>query len=327
MAAEKLRLVPPEDRFIALLANLDVEITGETSTHFIGYCPFHENRETPAFNIDKELGVWRCWNPACAASGQLMELVQTIKKISPVESTRYVLRFCDGDIPDIKKKIRLERYEDYLLDEIQELELSYDIDDLRYLLERGLSEQTIRYFGAGWDGIAICIPVKDEFGRLVGYTRRVVSGDGPKYKDTGLKKSRVLFGIDKAVSSNRVVVVEGPIDAMKVVQAGYHCVATMMGALSKYQASILLRRFDVIDIFTDNDEAGRKLGESIQDICAGKKIYWVPYLYDVKDPGAMNDDQIRDCMSARILTFLAKLRSSREDVVSSTQNKHQGGNV
>jgi DNA primase len=298
-----------EDSMLSLLDELGISVKGETSTHFIAYCPFHNNTDTPAFNIDKRLGVWRCWNPDCGSSGTLVALIMRIVGGSEAKARRMIVRHARGKVRSAR---RIESEPDDLstdsIDEESLLKnLRRDISNLTYLVERGFTEKTIRDFEAGWDGEAICMPVRDEQGRLLGLTRRIVSGNGPKYKDNDLPKSRTLFNIDKVIDSREVVVVEGPFDAMKVHQAGFPVVATMMGGLSERQKRLLLKHFDTIVIFTDNDEAGRRLGKLVEDSCAGKRIYWVPYLYPVKDPGEMDDEQIRDCISKKIPAFLLRM--------------------
>jgi DNA primase len=73
------------------------------------------------------------------------------------------------------------------------------------------------------------------------------------------RKSLALFNLHRAIAMNArtVVVVEGFFDTIAVHQAGYPVVGLMASTLSKYQADLLTRHFDVVLLMRDGDEAGR----------------------------------------------------------------------
>src|SRR6202022_645921 len=87
-----------------------------------------------------------------------------------------------------------------------------------YVISRGLSEQTARYFGVGhYDGNGflrgrVVIPIYNERGELVAYAGRAIDKTPPKYRlPAGFHKSRVLFNLHRAVRSGdrTLIVVEG----------------------------------------------------------------------------------------------------------------------
>lgn len=296
-----------EETSLLLIEDLGIEPVYQTSTHYIAYCPFHDNRDTPAFNIEKNLGIWRCWNPSCGVSGNILDLIMRTQGISYHQALRIIMRYKrDASLSRLKAKIRhLDRdgEGDLLIRRIPEVllnDLDYSLESLGYLFDRGFDEETIRYFGAGRKGDFIYIPVRDIFGYLIGFTKRSVTGNKKRYLDHDLPKSKTLFNINNAAKYREVIIVEGPLDAMRVHQSGYpYVVATMMGHLSDRQANILRRNFDIISVFTDNDDAGKALKQVITKSCRGMHIYHVPYIFDVKDPGEMDVSQVRACIDAR----------------------------
>lgn len=289
---------------LALIDELGLPPISSTSTHYICYCPFHPNSDTPAFNLEKNLGIWRCWNPSCGQSGNLIDLIMRVHGVAYHEALRYVIRFQkDSSIIRFKKKIKeLTSPNTEFVQTIPESaldNLDYRLESLSYMFDRGFDEDTIRYFGVGRIGDYICIPVRDAFGRLIGISKRTIIGE-KRYLDHDLPKSKTLFNINNAIKHHEVIIVEGPFDAMRVHQSGFpNVVATMMGHLSDRQANLLNRNFDTVIIFTDNDLAGKALAEKIINACKGKRLFYVPYLVDVKDPCDMTPDQAKRAITGK----------------------------
>ena len=48
----------------------------ETATEYSVYCPFHNNTDTPALYINKNSGLWICFNPACGKKGNIHKLAE-----------------------------------------------------------------------------------------------------------------------------------------------------------------------------------------------------------------------------------------------------------
>lgn len=149
-----------------------------------------------------------------------------------------------------------------------------------YLAGRGIAVATARYFGVGFfagPGLMsgrIVIPIGDASGRTAAYCGRSLDGQAPRYKlPAGFRKSLVLFNLRRAAAcgSDRVVVVEGFFDCMKVHQAGLASVVALMGcSLSAEQESLLLDRFDRVILMLDGDAAGRAASRVIRARLSGQ---------------------------------------------------------
>src|SRR5260370_21669021 len=100
-----------------------------------------------------------------------------------------------------------------------------------------------------------------ERGGLFAYVGREVNGPDPKYRfPAGFRKSQVLFNLDRAIQTggDKVIVVEGFFDALKVHQAGHPGVLALMGsAFSQRQSELLLSRFASVTLLLDGDQPGR----------------------------------------------------------------------
>jgi DNA primase len=109
-------------------------------------------------------------------------------------------------------------------------------------------------------------PIADRQGRTVGFGGRILSGDGPKYLNSGesggYKKRETLYAIDLALPEIRktreAYIAEGYMDVIALHQAGVsNAVAPLGTAFTDEQAKLLKRWAERICLIFDNDEAGQ----------------------------------------------------------------------
>lgn len=178
---------------------------------------------------------------------------------------------------------------------------------LNYLLKRGFTKEHIESNGIGWsmpawdtlsvllerkgyilEDMAECgliirrenehtyfdrfrgrimFPIRDEFGKVIGFSGRILHSDtnDAKYMNSPespiFQKSHVLFNLDKARTSIRkkrhVILMEGFMDVLAANQAGiYNAVATMGTSLTQQHMHKLKRLSSQIIICYDGDDAG-----------------------------------------------------------------------
>jgi DNA primase len=130
----------------------------------------------------------------------------------------------------------------------------------------------------------LIFPIHDLSGRVIGFGGRAV-GDvkGPKYlnsPETPLyRKGHHLYGLDLARESirgdDRIVIVEGYLDAIAVAQAGVQNVAAVLGTALTVDQLKLARRFaaDIVICF-DGDEAGRRAALRAFPLCVDAIDLW-----------------------------------------------------
>ncbi|MDO4203716.1 MAG: DNA primase [Selenomonadaceae bacterium] len=162
------------------------------------------------------------------------------------------------------------------------------------LLEAGLVKNGER--GGVYDRFRnrVMIPIADERGRIVAFGGRVMDSGEPKYlnspETTLFNKRRMLFGLDRAAkairTAEKVVVVEGYMDAISLAAAGIRNVVASLGtAFTREQCRLLMRYAPEIYFCYDSDAAGqnatmRALG-ILREVGAKAKVLIVP---EGKDP-------------------------------------------
>lgn len=286
-----------ESQIKELFEKCNIVVESQNGQEFNLYCPFHKNRNSPAFFINTKTGLWQCFNPSCGKKGNFRQLYKEL-------TGKPYGRDIKLDPAALKKEIENGFKKTEYIDEldISSVEIDYDNDvDLKkidILHNRGLGYDTLSYFEVGYSDVKerVVIPVRDQSYKLVGFIGRAISPEQePRYLyNKGFKRADVLFNIQNAKKYDTCIIVEGSVDAMKVHQAGYPNVVSTLGAqVSANQVKLLKRYFDKIIIFSDNDEAGLAMQGDIIDLCRGKEIYTVENNTGCKDPGEMTTEQIQ----------------------------------
>lgn len=193
-----------------------------------------------------------------------------------------------------------------IVDEQELMPFELEKKGIKYLKKRGITLETMKRAG-------VLYHFKDKRvlfpwwwqGKLAGMTGRICRDnveDGMKILGyLGLQK-RLLHYIParkgRLDPNKPVIIVEGEIDALKVLQSGFkNVVALGHGKVSK-QPVRFLKTLPVksVIIFTDNDKRGRELSEKIYNafkgVCPVLEVNWRKVKQ--KDPGELSEDKIRD---------------------------------
>jgi DNA primase len=163
----------------------------------------------------------------------------------------------------------------------------------------------------------LMIPIRDPRGRVIAFGGRVIGDGEPKYlnsPDTPLfDKGRTLYNLDRAApasrKTDRVLVVEGYMDAIALAQAGIGEVVAPLGtALTEAQIERLWRMVDVPIVCLDGDAAGQKAAlraahRALPMLVPGKSLAFAT-LPEGQDP----DDLVR-----------AKGRGAMEPLIAAAQ--------
>lgn len=301
-----------EDQVAAVLRSLGIDIESETEAVFLSYCPFHGNRDTPSFAVNKTAGTFICFNPACNKVGGLMMLIKFIGNMNDFQAKRLIARSKLKTIDVVEQLTKMtesnHEWADYIhphrpgyLGEIKSDMWKYREPQL-YMRGRGFEKETLKHFRIGYDIDLdmICVPMHDPMGRYeVGEVRRSI--EGKSFKNTpGLPTSKSLFNIHRAKrTGDSVIIVEASFDVMKLYQCGYsNAVACLGGNFNKQHASQLGKYFNNIVIMTDYDDKrkhvykncvkcrkegsglckghnpGEELGAKIAEMMSTKRVVW-----------------------------------------------------
>ncbi len=128
----------------------------------------------------------------------------------------------------------------------------------------------------------VTFPIRDGSGRILGFGGRTLGHDHPKYlnsPDSALfHKGQVLYGLfearDAIRAAERVVIVEGYLDALALVQAdiGY-TVASLGTALTEVQVRLARRFAPELVAFFDGDRAGQDAAVRAFAVCAEAGVW------------------------------------------------------
>jgi DNA primase len=297
----------------SILKTLNINVVGETGNDFLAYCPFHSNRHSSSFSVSKEFGAWLCFNPACGESGTLIDLVKRITNRNDYEALRFitvkeaeVMANFDELLEDtLEEKPDFIEFDSTTIDKLTSEMNQYE-DGRVYMHGRGFMDETLEYFNVGYSNNRnmVTVPVHSPDGICVGVVGRSIKAK--EFKNSpGLPRNSTIFNIHRAKRIGATcIIVESSFDAMRVHQAGFpNVVATLGGHISSNNLSLLNRYFNRIIIMTDNDEAGRSLGNNIFNKLRNKDVLWASHSYgkiyphDAKDAGDMTDQEIKTCIN------------------------------
>lgn len=150
-----------------------------------------------------------------------------------------------------------------------------------YMLDRGFREDILDKWQIGYDSYTdrITIPIRNEIGTLVGfkgrqykdnpaYPRYLILGDSvgkpAHYGFDRYMKSAYVFGLNIIPEDRHFnkydapILVEGELNVIAMDQHGYYALGIAGSEFSDLQAQLIIRIYNKITIYFDNDEAGRK---------------------------------------------------------------------
>ena len=125
--------------------------------NYTGFCPFHDNKHTPAFVVWPETGTWRCFG-SCNEGGDIFKFVMKKEGLDFKEAMQKLAERAGVQIQEFKRETpeQKEAY-DNLRKLLEDAVIFYrshlfaNKEILNYLREkRGLTDATIEIFGLGY---------------------------------------------------------------------------------------------------------------------------------------------------------------------------------
>ena len=164
---------------------------------------------------------------------------------------------------------------------------------------RKLDHSSCRTFGVRWDpgnkGWVIPIYAPDPPHDLWGWQLKMRSL--VRNRPLGVRKGQTLFGVNRMEPGRQTVLVESPLDAVRLHSLGYQAVASFGADVTEAQLRLLLRTTPGILVALDNDPAGITSTTNILEKYGTRFIEPIRIFdYGVgstaKDPGEMSDESI-----------------------------------
>ena len=155
-----------------------------------------------------------------------------------------------------------------LVDNANQYLLSGPNDGYNYLVDRGITNETINacrlgyvpdYVNNYWYAGRIIIPYYDAYGGLISVAARKIVNEKPYWVNDIFDKKNHLFGLDKAKKSikknNLAIIVEGQFDFLTLWQSRIkNVVAICSASVSDYHIVLLARYTDRIVLIMDGDD-------------------------------------------------------------------------
>ncbi len=278
--------------------------------NYFGLCPFHHER-TPSFSVAPDKEIYHCFG--CSAGGSVFNFIMEHDNLSFVEAVQQLGRQYGIDVEltgdSESKRLFTQLYE---IHEIAANLFHKNLFSTRgnaameYLINRGLTENTIKTFKVGfihdsWDFLTekvrgkgftregidksglfgkgkqgpvdrfrsrIMFPIMNRAGKVIAFGGRAFESDDPaKYMNSPetplYHKSEVFYGYHKTAadirSENAVVLVEGYMDFLQMLQGGIRNVLAVSGtAFTDRHALQIGKITQKVFLAYDGDDAGKK---------------------------------------------------------------------
>ena len=142
-----------------LLATVDIVDVVEkyvplkrSGANFVGVCPFHDDSH-PSMSVSSKLGIFHCFS--CKAGGNAIKFIQDYEKISFPEAVEKLAGMYNFALQYTGVKVQKRSEEKKVLEILNAYYQSCLYQNpaaVKYLHDRGLSDQSIRKFGLGYAG-------------------------------------------------------------------------------------------------------------------------------------------------------------------------------
>jgi DNA primase len=182
--------------------------------NYLGLCPFHSER-TPSFTVNEEKGIFHCFG--CGAGGNIFNFLMRAQQLTFPEALqeiakRYGIQLPKRELSEEEKRRRSLKGRLYEINEAaaefyHQLLCSQSEGEAgrKYLVQRGISEETVRehrlgFAPAAWDSLALFLKRKgiplnlaENLGLIIPRKDASLSGGPPSYFDRF--RRRIIFPI------------------------------------------------------------------------------------------------------------------------------------
>lgn len=285
---------------ITVLEEIGVVITAVRDDRVHGLCPRHEERTgkvdaSPSWSIDRDLHLHHCFS--CGYSGTLRSMITDLMDL-PADWVSEWLAEHEARLVTVRLRTLGRRKRAAAPGPEPERLLKGFVDPPdKALAERHLERFAVNHYGVMWDPAAKAwiLPIRSDNGALLGYQRkrkRIVRNVPKK-----MWKRTTLFGIDKFPEHGRAILVESPLDAVRLYSEGIQGGVSSFGAeVDPRQMELLRLHADELVLALDNDTVGQRQTEALWAQywnTSGLELYKLDYGDSkAKDVGEMTGDEI-----------------------------------
>ena len=265
-----------------VLHHLNILVVTIGEREISAHCPFHKDSH-PSFSINVRTENWICYQ--CGESGRTLESL--VSKVTG-----------QPEAPSLLREVKRRSLHQVPL---EEKPVDPNIIMAKYLetmpvptwaLERRqLTQEMAEMYGLRWSKGWV-IPIWSPDGALWGWQFKQLDfvSNYPK----SVKKSQTLFGYRELESPHRLVLVESPLDVVRLASFGVAAVATFGAYVSKAQMVLIVEACESVLLALDNDATGQAQSEKVYPYFAHRVPTQI-LQYErtrAKDPGDMSDAEI-----------------------------------
>jgi 5S rRNA maturation endonuclease (ribonuclease M5) len=304
-------------------------------------CPIHGGDNRTAFSWSDDHKQFRCWTNQCHEKGSsALDIIANVKNLSIYDAAKWVktmnynvTNLAQGEADNFAQAMRNNGRK-------RIFELKEKGNDFKYLESRGFSTQEIKNHGGfscstGPLKDRIVFPLEDIDGKLIAYTGRTLfnkTNDGLlEWEQLGISKwmhwgdvGTSFFNLTCAAphikKNHAVLLCEGPLDVLRLEQAGVQIAVACLGASLVGSQDEVLISLGATKVYMgfDGDKAGLTGAEKTKKRLTNKTvssdgqtirfdIYQIKFPQGVKDWAELNITQIRSICDQNGLSY------SRED--------------
>lgn len=228
-------------------------------------CPFHQD-DTPSFIWNPKLKYFKCFSCSRVYSildyfvditGSTKEAINELFKMAHMEYDTYSYKPFEGD--------RIDWFKDYKYPHPEKEPTEDNV--IKYLGYRGISKNTIEYAGIKEDEYGnIAFEYRDLDNELLAVkykpSRKVKNGEPKMWFQKDASTVPILWNVKKLDFTKPLVISEGEIDALSIIESGYNNVCSIpngAGSISWIEFNFdFLENFNSIILWFDNDKAGEE---------------------------------------------------------------------
>lgn len=271
----------------------------ETSKELVGRCPGHLERtghedRKPSWSVNKTTYLHFCFS--CGYKGTLSQLLYDLTGAAPVDLVdelrrqSFLSRIAVRESPEETLEPVISEWAiDHLLDDVPQKLL-----EMRWLRREAISAYQVRW---NRDTRQWILPIRDPAGNLLGAQYR--QQGSVLTLPAGMAKSATVFGYDVVQPFDFAVLVESPLDAVRLFGLGIPAFATLGAWVSKEQVRLMARLFSFVIVALDADKAGREATEVVRPMLKRQGCASIEWRYEglvdvdgdpAKDVGDVPDD-------------------------------------